>query len=84
MKRTLFVLAFLASAAALVSAGESSDKKTVVPAPPPPETCTWSGFYVGVNLGGAFDQTDVDLNLTGEWETFPEPSDETFGERLGS
>src|SRR5262249_18359203 len=74
-------LAIFGSALASVPAGESSSK-AVVPTPPPPETCNWSGFYIGVNLGGAFDSADVNLNLTGEWETFPEPSDENFGQRL--
>jgi len=84
MKQALFALALFASGSLFVLAGEAGDKKAVVPTPPPPEICSWTGFYVGINVGGAFDTADVRLDLRGEWEAFPEPSDETFGERLGS
>src|SRR5260370_3725080 len=45
--------------------------KQVAPAPPPP-CASWTGFYVGGF--GAFDEAVVDthLDLTGEWEEFPE------------
>ncbi|MEP7014155.1 MAG: outer membrane beta-barrel protein [Verrucomicrobiota bacterium] len=62
----------------------SSDKKAVVSTPEVREGCNWTGFYIGGNIGGAFDRADIDLNLTGEWEIFREPSDETFGQHLGS
>jgi outer membrane immunogenic protein len=62
-----------------------TDSKAVVTAPVQHELCNWTGFYVGANAGGAFaGHADVSLDLTGLWERFVEPSDESFAEPLGS
>ena len=39
------------------SAGSDSESKTVAPAPPP--SCDWTGFYIGLNVGGAFGESDA-------------------------
>ena len=46
------------------------------------EECTWGGFYIGGNIGGAFDSMDVHTNLIGGWEGFPE--DRGTAERLAN
>ncbi len=86
MKPLFLIAATLTIASATLLAGPESIRadKNVMATPAPAEMCNWSGFYVGGDVGGAFDRAEFDLNLTGAWESFPEPSDETFGERLGS
>lgn len=81
------LIIFMISGVLCTRAGETTadgDAKAFAPTPAPREECNWTGFYVGANVGGAFDRADVKLNLTGEWEDFPPPADQDFGEPLGS
>jgi len=90
MKRIALTAATFALTSTLLIAGpepirSTDSSKTVVAPQPQPEMCNWTGFYIGGSIGGAFTaNTDIDLDLTGEWEAFPEPSDETFIENLGN
>src|SRR5580693_9057570 len=53
MKR---LLKYLASAAMLLSplAAHAADLAVKAPPPPPPPVFSWTGFYVGANIGGAW------------------------------
>src|SRR4051812_15921837 len=85
MKCSATLLAMLLVCARLVNAGPEpmhDDKKAVVMPQPQPEMCSWAGFYVGGNIGGAFDTADLDLDLTGDWEHLPFTRD--VGEHFGS
>jgi outer membrane immunogenic protein len=50
--------------------------------PLPPACPTWTGFYIGGFGGYKFAATDIDLNLTGDWEVFNpalgNPGDKNF------
>src|SRR3954452_10952987 len=86
MKRPAVILAALFLSLELVTAGPEpmhDDKKTVVMPQPATEMCNWTGFYIGGNIGGAFDTADLDLDLTGDWENLPFTRDvaEHFGSR---
>jgi outer membrane immunogenic protein len=70
---TVTVFASIGLAQVVFAGPEPTGKemKQVAPAPPPP--CpSWTGFYIGGF--GAFDEAEIDthLDLTGEWEEFPE------------
>lgn len=90
MKR-FFVLTFgfftLLAAALLFAGPESlpSGKEMKQVAPPAPELCNWTGFYLGGNLGYAFEgRANLDLDLGGEWLVFSPPRDADFAMPLGS
>ena len=53
MKRPVI---YLASAAMLLSplAAHSADVAATAPPPPPVPVFSWTGFYVGANIGGAW------------------------------
>jgi outer membrane immunogenic protein len=71
MKRRLLALAIFVSGSIFVTAGETTirdDKKAVV-TPEQRELCNWTGFYIGGNIGGAFDTADLALDLGGLWDT---------------
>ena len=53
MKKLLFAGAMLASFAAIQSAS-AADLALKAPPPPPAPVYSWTGWYVGVNLGGSF------------------------------
>ena len=67
MKKSLFALAILAGFT--TSSALAADLPSRAPPPvyvPPPPIFTWTGFYVGINGGGAFGRTDVfDFNVVG-------------------
>ncbi|MEP7014154.1 MAG: outer membrane beta-barrel protein [Verrucomicrobiota bacterium] len=82
------VLAFLAleiGSGFLIAGPEPirDDKKAVVMPQEHQEPCTWAGFYVGGNIGGAFDTADLRLELDGLWNTSL-PHTRDVGEELGS
>lgn len=86
MKRLFLGLLVLVAATSLAFAGDMGPRGDSKTSPiVPHDLCTWTGFYIGGSIGGAFaGDADPSVNLTGAWEVFPEPSDETFGEHLGS
>jgi outer membrane immunogenic protein len=46
------------------------EMKEVAPAPPPP--CNWTGFYLGVNVGGQFGHSeDLDHNYNVDFDGIP-------------
>lgn len=47
------------------------EMKQVAPAPAP-GCFNWAGFYVGGFGGYKFSSVDLDLSLTGDWDTIPE------------
>src|ERR1700689_4411253 len=53
MRKLLFASAMLASFAAIQSAS-AADLALKAPPPPPAPVYNWTGWYVGVNLGGSF------------------------------
>ena len=69
MKRHFFVFgagAILASLGAFAQAADLPSKKAP-PLPPPPPLFSWTGVYVGANLGGSFgDRTGSGVSGGGE------------------
>src|SRR5271155_3687759 len=54
--------------AALTGTALAADLPSRAPPPvfiPPPPIFTWTGFYVGINGGGAFGNTQFDFNTLG-------------------
>jgi outer membrane immunogenic protein len=89
MKRLIATQVILWLLCALTLAGPEAfsgkEMKQVAPAPVPPAPCNWTGFYVGGNVGGAFEgNADVTLDLGGAWRAFPEPTDASFIAPFGS
>jgi outer membrane immunogenic protein len=52
MKRILLALSALAISTAAASAADLAPKYTKAPPAPPPPPCIWRGLYIGLNLGG--------------------------------
>jgi outer membrane immunogenic protein len=72
MKRLLFAVMLFAAASTRLVAGPEAirdDKKAVVIPQEHREPCNWIGFYIGGNIGGAFDTADLTLDLDGLWDT---------------
>jgi len=63
MKKLLFAGAMLASFAAIQSAS-AADLALKAP-PPPPIVDQWTGWYVGLNLGGSFGRSSTTYTGTG-------------------
>ncbi len=86
MKRLTLTLAILCALCAFTYAGPEAlpsgkEMKQVAPAPAP--TCfNWSGFYVGGFGGYKFSSVDLDLSLSGEWNSVA--LDRDVAESLGS
>jgi outer membrane immunogenic protein len=58
-------LTILAALIAPVAAGAADMPLKAPPAPPPPPPYSWSGFYIGGDIGGAWANGTVSDNLTG-------------------
>ena len=70
MKRTLIALAIFAVGPKLLFAGVATipESKNAVATPEQHELCNWTGFYIGANVGYAFEaNSDVTLDLGGAW-----------------
>jgi outer membrane immunogenic protein len=88
MKHLMLIISVAVLSPTLLMAGPEpirDDKKAVVAPEQPRPPCNWAGFYVGASVGGAFEgNANVTLDLGGEWEAFPEPTDATFITPFGS
>ena len=65
MRRTIFGLLATTAIVALATAASAADLRAPVykaPPPPPPPVFSWSGFYVGAHVGGAWGTTESTLN----------------------
>ncbi|HUI95830.1 MAG TPA: outer membrane protein [Xanthobacteraceae bacterium] len=60
MKTKIIIAALLATVATLGSASAADlSRPMYTKAPPPPPLYNWTGFYVGVNVGGSWGHQDV-------------------------
>src|ERR1700730_5379862 len=82
MKRILFAIVISVAGSSVLMAGPEpvrDDKKAVVAPEQPSAPCNWTGFYIGAEVGYAFEgNADVTTDLTGQWRAFPEPTDASF------
>ena len=64
MLKKLILTSALASVPGLAFAADlSTNYRPLLKAPPAPVAFSWTGYYVGLNVGGAFDNTDrVDVS----------------------
>src|SRR5260370_7706189 len=70
MKKLFFAGAAAIALAASPASGADLPRKPIYKAPPPvvaPVPFSWTGFYVGLNAGGAWGREDPTLMLTGDW-----------------
>src|SRR5260370_22900297 len=75
MKKLFFAGVAAIALAASPASGADLPRKPIYKAPPPvvaPVPFSWTGFYVGVNAGGAWGHDDERLVLTGSWLGTPE------------
>ena len=82
MKKLGLVVFALGAATVQATAADLARRPVVAPAPIIVPAFSWTGFYVGANLGGAWSSTTVTSNITGaNWK----PSNTTFigGGQLG-
>jgi len=88
MKHLMLIISVGLLTSALLMAGPEpirDDKKAVVAPEQPRPACNWTGFYLGANVGGAFEaNADVTLDLGGQWNNFPHPRDADVVGPLGS
>lgn len=86
MKRIVLAVVIFAAGSSVLMAGPQpiqGENKSVVATEEHQAPCNWAGFYVGGNIGGAFDTADLTLDLGGLWDTrLPHTRD--VGEGLGS
>jgi outer membrane immunogenic protein len=61
MKRFIAAALVIASSPTIALAADMALK---APAPPPPPVLSWTGYYVGANLGGAWSNDPVVVNTT--------------------
>ena len=82
MKKLGFVVVALGAATVQATAADLARRPVVAPAPMVVPVFSWTGFYVGANVGGAWSSTTITSNITGaNWK----PSNTTFigGGQLG-
>ena len=82
MKKLGFVVLALGAATFQATAADLARRPVVAPAPVVVPAFSWTGFYVGANVGGAWSSTTITSNITGaNWK----PSNTTFigGGQLG-
>jgi hypothetical protein len=68
------VSAAIGSPAAAADLLHRSPAPVAVPLPPAPVGTTWSGFYIGGNLGAAFDPNDLSIKDLSEEQDLTTPS----------
>jgi len=68
MRKSLWSAIALALGAVLIGgSADAADLRPVykaTPAPPPPPIYSWTGFYAGVNVGGAWGRSDLNTSFT--------------------
>jgi outer membrane immunogenic protein len=88
MKPIVFALVISVAGSSVLMAGPEpirDDKKAVVAPEQPRPPCNWTGFYMGANVGYAFEgNADVTLDLGGAWNAFRPPTDGDFIRPFGS
>src|ERR1700736_5161524 len=62
---------FLASAGAMALSGAALAAEPAPAPPPPPPLPQWSGFYVGLNAGGTWSNSNSVATATGNLASFP-------------
>lgn len=68
MKKLTLTLAIVCAACALTYAG--SEEKLLQPVAPAPPPCpTWTGFYIGGDVGYKHVDANLDLDLFASWDT---------------
>jgi outer membrane immunogenic protein len=86
MNMKLFLACATAAAIGAVSSVQAADMPLKAPPPPPPPPFSWTGFYIGGNLGAAWGERHVtDLRANGAVVDFSRSSDAVFigGGQLG-
>lgn len=85
MKRATLTLVISFAFGALAHAGPEAfsgkEMKQVAP-PSTPECFNWSGFYVGAFGGYKFGSTDIDTDLTGQWDLGPPNDSDTIDRNI--
>jgi len=85
MKKTALIVTILSFLGTLAYAGSAEvsakEMKQVAPAPAP-GCFDWSGLYIGGFGGYKFSSVDLNLNLNGDWNFFPDAQHR--GESAGS
>src|SRR5262245_10788956 len=70
MKKKGFLLATTVGAAFAPAAGQAADMPVLKAPPPPPiPVATWTGFYIGAHVGGAWQQASSSVYATGNLTT---------------
>jgi len=82
MKRLLLGTAM---SLAMVAGAAAADLPVYTKAPPPaPPVWSWTGWYLGLNAGGAWTRSHVAYVQTGAYPAFNGPVDVAFADALGS
>jgi outer membrane immunogenic protein len=65
MRKVSQAIAAISVVVVAAGAASAADLRTPVKAPPPPPPFSWTGFYVGGNVGGAWSHGDVTDSIFG-------------------
>ena len=84
MKLFLGSIAIASLIAGSAMAADMAVKTPVYKAPTPVAAYSWTGCYVGGNVGGAWGRSDVTYTQTGAYPPLAEPADVVFANNLGS
>jgi outer membrane immunogenic protein len=78
MKRKLLLSATMLIAAISTASAADLSRPVYTKAPPPPPSCTWCGFYIGVNAGGKWARVEDTLTVGGTTLTFDRDTNSTW------
>jgi outer membrane immunogenic protein len=70
MKKALLLSSAMLIAAISTASAADLSRPVYTKAPPPPPSCTWCGFYIGVNVGGKWARVEDSLTVGGTTLTF--------------
>jgi outer membrane immunogenic protein len=68
----------------MVAGAAAADLPVYTKAPAPPPMWSWTGWYLGLNAGGAWTRSNVAYTQTGAYPGFNAPADVAFANALGS